>query len=72
MTCKHEDKHLYVQERYSEFVNTIVYDSIVVLDRHVNVCHCSMCGGRVHKTFTEGKVLEKRAEEVYYYASKGN
>lgn len=70
MTCKHEDKHLYVQERYSEFVNTIVYDTIVQLVRHVKVCHCNMCGGRVHKTVTEGKDLVKRAEENYY-VSKG-
>ncbi len=66
MTCKHEDKYLYVQERYSELINTIVYDTTVQLVRHVKVCRCNMCGDRVHKAVTEGKDLVKRAEENYY------
>ena len=70
MTCKHEDKHLYVQERYSEFVNTVVYDTTVQLVRHVKVCRCNMCGERVYRTVTEGKTLVEQVEESYC-ASKG-
>ena len=66
MPCKHEDKHLYVQERYTEFVNTVVCDTIIQLVRHVKVYRCNMCGERVHKTTTEGKDLVKQAEESYY------
>ena len=63
MGCKHEDRHLHVQERYSEFVNTVVCDTVVQLVRHVKVCRCNMCGERVHKTVTEGKDLVKQIEE---------
>lgn len=70
MTCKHEDRHLYVQERCSEFVNTIVYGTTIQLVRHVKVCRCNMCGERVQKVVTEGKNLVKQVEENYY-ANKG-
>lgn len=70
MACKHEDKYLYVQERYTEFINTVVCDTVVPLVRHVKVCRCNMCGERVHKVVTEGKNLVKYIEENYY-ANKG-
>ena len=72
MKCNHEEKHLYIQERYTEFVNKIVYDTTVQLIRHVKVYRCNMCGERVYKFATEGKDLVKKIEENYYANKESN